>query len=75
MRYRIYFNRSSDAPLVWSVDAGTQDTEINVSRIEIHTPLESFYNGNKPNPDSPVAWFETEGLLICVDDTAYIVKG
>lgn len=27
MRVRIYYNRTSDAPQVWSYDFGTQDTE------------------------------------------------
>ena len=75
LRYRIYFNRRSDAPLVWSVDEGSQETEINVSRVEILTPIKSFYNGKTPNPDSPVAWFETDGILARVNDVAFILKG
>jgi hypothetical protein len=31
--FRTYFNRHSDAPNVWSVDMGTQETEINVANV------------------------------------------
>ena len=30
---RVYFNRHSEAPNVWSVDLGDQSSEINVQRI------------------------------------------
>jgi hypothetical protein len=30
MTLRIYYNRGADAPLVWSFDLGTQETEITI---------------------------------------------
>lgn len=33
---RIYYNRRSDAPFVWSFDYGTQDTEEKIIRWVLH---------------------------------------
>lgn len=33
--FRVYFNRHAEAPQVWSVDEGTQETEVNVINFHI----------------------------------------
>lgn len=35
MNWRIYFNAWQEAPLLWSVDQGTQETEIKVEGVWI----------------------------------------
>lgn len=59
-KFRAYFNKRSEAPAVWSIDEGSQDSEINIINFVIGTgcKTESFFNGEKPNENSPVAWFE-----------------
>ncbi len=56
--FRAYFNRKREAPQVWSIDEGTQDSEVNVTRFICHAgcKVESRYNGAQPNDDSPSAW-------------------
>lgn len=61
MIFRAYFNRRSDAPRVWSVDEGTQESEINViSFFADGCAVRSRYNGEVPNENMPVAWMEIE---------------
>lgn len=70
-RYRVYFNRKREAPQVWSVDEGTQESEVNVCGFVIHQGCytSSHYNGEKPNEDSPVAWIEVHA------DYTYLANG
>lgn len=70
-RYRVYFNRKSEFPQVWSCDEGTQDSEVNLIGFVIHQGCftESHYSGAKPNEDSPSAWIEVTA------DYRYIVGG
>jgi hypothetical protein len=69
-KFRVYFNRHSEFPQIWSVDEGTQESEINVIGFVIHRGcyLESRYNGDKPNDDSPCAWIEVQA-------NDYYIKG
>lgn len=34
--YRIYYNRHSEYPYIWSIDAGDLSTEIKVKAIQLH---------------------------------------
>jgi len=70
-KYRLYFNRKSEAPQIWACDEGTQESEINVAGFVIHQGCytESRYNGEKPNEDSPSAWIEVHA------DYRYIAGG
>jgi hypothetical protein len=73
--YRVYYNRSSDAPLVWSVDEGTQETEINVARVSLHfCDVETIVNLKETvNPDeTPKAWLQVRGVLRVEGGTAII---
>jgi hypothetical protein len=73
MIYRVYFNRFNEYPWVWSVDNGTQDTEVNVMAVIILPPCvtTSHCLDEPPNDDSPVAWIEVSGELEIVKDIAY----
>lgn len=34
--YRVYYNRHSDYPFIWSIDAGTLETEVRVKSVQFH---------------------------------------
>lgn len=56
MNVRVYFNRWADKPFIWSVDLGSQDTEVRVSDVHLNqvsgqTEIdESVLNGDKERP-------------------------
>ncbi|HKS94988.1 MAG TPA: hypothetical protein VJV74_02520 [Terriglobia bacterium] len=70
-RYRVYFNKSKEAPQVWSVDEGDTRTEINVRAFIIETTTVSRYNGAAAYPE-PKAWTELVGFLAIVDGIAVL---
>lgn len=77
--FRLYFNAHHDAPLVASVDQGTQQSEESVCgwRIEADSNhIESHYIGKVKDPEgSPCFWLEGTGeVVIGNDDWAYISK-
>lgn len=61
MIFRAYFNRRQDAPKVWSVDEGTQESEVNVTAFFADgCRMRSRYNGEAANENTPVAWLEID---------------
>ena len=64
-KYRVYFNRLNEAPQVWSIDEGTQDTEINVTAVEIVDcyVMTKVDLDESVNHDRPKAWLEVHGHL------------
>jgi hypothetical protein len=68
--YRAYFNRKREAPQVWSLDEGTQASEVNVIgfQTEPGCTMRSRYNGDKPNDDSPSAWVEIHADYYFIKD-------
>jgi len=79
MTYRVYFNRKSEFPQVWSIDEGTQESEINVSNVEVYVPIiarnltQEEMNSVDRNV-TPIAWFECKGRLKVVNGVAYITE-
>jgi hypothetical protein len=73
-RYRIYFNRMNDVPLVWSVDEGDQASEINVREVRIFAgQVSSCVNlGETDAENRPKAWLEVDGELRIEDGIAKI---
>lgn len=72
--YRVYFNRHSDFPLVWSVDHGTQETEVNVRKVVTRNVRTYTDSGPGDNLNSPTVWIVVEGgNLQILDDIAYIM--
>jgi hypothetical protein len=63
-RFRVYFNRKREAPQVWSIDEGSQDSEVNLTAFVIGPGCisTSRYSGEPANDDSPSAWIE---VLAC----------
>lgn len=61
-RFRVYFNRKREAPQVWSIDEGSQESEVNLQAFVIGPGCTaiSHYNGQPPNEDSPSAWIEVQ---------------
>lgn len=73
VRYRQYFNRKSDWPLIWSVDEGTQATEKIVKRVITRGVRTYTETGPGDNQNSPTAWIVIEGgRLQIIEDIAYI---
>ncbi len=72
--YRIYYNRTAEYPLIWSIDQGTQETEINVKAIKLHRC--NLTTGGDPtaprvSKDVPCVWFEVwHATLVVKDDIA-----
>ena len=61
MKYRIYYDKTEDGVAWWSIDEGTQDTEVRVRWISINpgVALNNGCNTNPHKPSEPSAWFET----------------
>jgi hypothetical protein len=68
-RYRVYFNRAREWPQCWSVDEGTQDTEVNVCGFQIDgcaVASRSLPPGARTGLEAdrhPFAWLEVDGVL------------
>lgn len=65
-KYRIYYNRELDWPQAWSVDEGTQDTEVNVigfflDGVQAKSRVLTKEQRSSLNfKDHPFAWLEVE---------------
>lgn len=72
--YRVFFNRLSEAPQVWSVDEGDQSSEINVSAVSlVRCSAETKFNPAETDTlNKPKAWFEVRGHLRIVQGVAVI---
>lgn len=72
--HRVYYNRFSGYPFCWSIDEGTQHTEVNVMAVIILPPCVATTHclDERPNDDSPVAWVEVSGELEIKNDIAYL---
>lgn len=67
MRYRVYYNRSSDYPFVWSFDDGDSKNEVLVTAI--HGPqFHSAYNPSGDNENTPRAFFWVEATRAVLKD-------
>jgi hypothetical protein len=79
--FRLYFNRHNEAPCVWSLDQGTQETEVNVEAIHLsnlpYLATEYFGKHSKdyPDYDQPSAVLHGVGLVRVVDGIAYVDGG
>lgn len=75
--YRVYFNRKSEWPTIWSIDEGAQTSEINVQgfvledvRAESHNlPEEQLVSANHLN--TPAAWITVTATLHIESGIAY----
>jgi hypothetical protein len=75
--YRCYFNRKNEYPAVWSIDEGSQASEINVQWIKLENVEEvfSFYEviPDDERHDRPCAWFSVTGTAIFENGGVVIV--
>ena len=75
-RYRVYFNARADWPRVWSIDAGTQESEIIVKLFTIDNcravarTLTGAELAEADRTRTPIAWLEVDGILDVRDDVA-----
>lgn len=73
--HRVYFNRHQSDGLIWSVDEGTQDTEINVKDVVIGELLCQTKSGPGDNVKSPTAWIEVEeSHMTVLQNVAHLFK-
>lgn len=56
-RYRVYYNRSEDAPQVWSIDMGSTGSEVNVQWVQVRAQSITRYNAKAKYPE-PRAWLD-----------------
>jgi hypothetical protein len=76
-RYRVYFNRLNEAPQVWSIDEGTQASEINVHAVVLKNCAEvsTWVNPDETvNHDRPKAWMAVEGVLT-IENGVAVIRG
>jgi hypothetical protein len=68
--YRAFFNRHREAPQVWSIDEGTQASEINVIGFVVGPACFAIsrYNGEKANDNTPSAWIEIHADYYYIKD-------
>jgi hypothetical protein len=68
--WRVYFNRSSEQPTVWSIDEGTQATEVNVKAVRLHRcNADTHWDPSiKVNPDTPCAWLDIYHAIMQLSD-------
>lgn len=77
-KFRAYFNCRSAFPLVWSIDNGRIETEINVSKIRFHyesnrcTPLETCFERVVDTERTPSVWLEGVGRVEITEGVADI---
>jgi hypothetical protein len=80
-RFRIYWNRSQDFPLCWSIDRGDVSTERTVARVFIHAWTSSndvartMEKHETDNVKEPRGWIEGEGTVVIHDDVADVYFG
>jgi len=60
MLYRVYFHKKENAPQVWSVDEGTQDTEIHVQHVHFVNCYVYTAQNRDNQPGQPSGWLEVE---------------
>lgn len=66
MRIRIYYNRMSDAPYIWSFDHGTQETERQVTNWRLFDvdAVAGVDNRVDPNDkEAPRVWIELRSVI------------
>lgn len=65
--YRVYYNRSSDFPYVWSFDDGHSENEQNVTAIHGEfTGFNSAYDPQGDNINTPKAYFWIEANSVTI---------
>lgn len=70
--WRIYFNKRSEFPLIWSVDSGKGTQEIKVKDARLHRVTGiTRYDPSGDNVTTPTAWVEiTYAVMHLENDVA-----
>ncbi len=77
MNWRIYFNAWQEAPLLWSVDQGTQETEIKVEGVRIDGAiyLDTYTDMTiRRNQKIPCAWIRVFGVMMTVENRIAVFR-
>lgn len=60
---RVYFNRRSDFPNIWSVDNENQVNEVTTHTVMIKGMGQTVYTGKPINENTPIAWIEYYNVI------------
>lgn len=75
---RLYFNSWADYPLIWSVDRGTQETEVRVTDVRANA-LHTTEVDQKVQPgdrSKPRVWLQYSNANLTIEDgIAFISEG
>ena len=72
---RIYFNSSAEAPLLWSVDNGSIETEIKCSSVRINIMEAQTGQRDENDPVQPKVWIEyKEDVMVMMDTDSRRVR-
>lgn len=67
--YRVYFHQRSNAPVVWSVDAGDPSSEVQVQRVWMEDCCgQTMFDPEK----TPCAWLKVRARLEISGGTAVL---
>jgi hypothetical protein len=76
-RYRVYYNRMAEFPLLWSIDEGTVDTERKFVAVHMYSvEAETRVDVRVLHSDltHPRVWLEVQGSL-AVSSSVAIIRG
>jgi hypothetical protein len=69
---RVYFNRRG--PLPWSLDYGSQQTEVNVAHITINSTIGyTMTDPHNTDPEKPSGWIEFPDAAMRIDEGTALV--
>lgn len=69
--YRVYYNRRAEAPFIWSIDAGTLETEIKVKSVQFHKVVAETGENTAirvNDPDNPKVFFIVRYATLTIKD-------
>lgn len=69
--YRVYYNRHSEFPYIWSIDAGTLETEVKVKSVQFHrVSAETGFDPDVPIGDQerPRVFFVVRYCTLSIKD-------
>lgn len=74
-RWRVYFNRQGEWPMIWCIDEGDISTQIRIQRVYFEGVAAEGATILQPKPvklapNEPVAWFNVRGRLKIREGTA-----
>lgn len=74
MRYRLYFHkRNGNDPVVWSLDEGTQQSEIHIQWFHLERVVAKSVRNLEAKDGEPSGWIEIENAAALIQDGGAII--